>query len=81
MRVSAFCKPFRNEGASIKEVAEYCKWKTVNEYSKIQVTFTIVEVSFSGNTAYILKDNLGMMASFPNHDLKEMVSWLKAPWF
>lgn len=69
-------KTIRDAGGAVKEIAEYSKWRNLNEGSRIQVTLTIVKMVNMGNTAYILKDNMGMLASFPTTDLQELKSFL-----
>lgn len=76
IKTKDFTKPFKLNGGSVREVAEYAKWRTLDEDAKVQMTMTILGVSVGGNTAYILKDSLGMMACYPTPDLKEVKEFL-----
>ena len=72
-----FTKPIRDNGGTVREVGEYAKWKNIDEYgSKIQVSFTIVEMKVNENKGYFLKDGLGMVASYPTQDVNELKDYL-----
>ncbi len=76
VKAANFTKPIRDNGGKVKEIAEYAKWHNINEHDKVQVGFIILEVAVNGNKAYILKDNFGMMASYPTQDLDELKTFL-----
>lgn len=76
IKTTAFTKPIRDNGGKVREVAEYAKWHNIDECSKVQVGFIILEIAVNGNKAYILKDSFGMMASYPTQDLTEMKVFL-----
>lgn len=76
IKASAMTKVIKDAGGTAKEVAEYSKWHNIDEHSRIQLTLIIVKMDSNGNTAYILKDNLGMLASFPTPDLDEIKTFL-----
>lgn len=76
MKAANFVKPIKDNGGTVREVGEYSKWRTIHEGGKIQVTFTILEMKVSGNTGYILKDTLGMLASYPTQDVNELKNFL-----
>lgn len=76
IKASAMTKVIKDAGGTAKEIAEYSKWHNINEGSRIQVTLIIIKMEANGNTAYILKDNLGMLASYPTTDLDELKSFL-----
>lgn len=76
IKAAAMFKPLRDAGGTVSEVAEYSKWRNLSDGSRIQVTLTIIKMTHLDNTAYILKDNLGMLASYPTQDLVEMRSFL-----
>lgn len=76
IKASAMTKVIKDAGGNAKEIAEYSKWHSLNEGSRIQVTLRIIKLEANGNTAYILEDNLGMLASYPNQDLAEMKTFL-----
>lgn len=76
IKASAMTKVIKDSGGVAKEIAEYSKWHNRTDGSRIQVTLIIVKMEANGNTAYILKDNLGMLASYPNPDLDEMKTFL-----
>lgn len=76
-----FTKPIKDNGGTVREVGEYAKWKTVCEDSKVQVTFIILEMKVNNNTGYILKDNFGMIASYPTQDVNELKNFLNEKGF
>ena len=76
IKASTMFKTIKDAGGNTKEIAEYSKWHNLNEGSRIQVTLIIVKMTNMGNTAYILKDNTGMLASFPTQDLNELKVFL-----
>lgn len=76
IKAAAMFKTIRDAGGTVREVAEYSKWQDLRVGGRIQVTLTIMKMTNMGNTAYILKDNLGMLASYPAQDLAEMKTFL-----
>jgi hypothetical protein len=76
IKAANFTKPIKDNGGTVREAGEYSKWKHIDEYRKVQVSFTILAMSANGNTAYILKDNMGMVASYPTQDINELKSFL-----
>lgn len=76
IKAYAMTKVIKDTGGTAKEIAEYSKWHNINEGSRIQVTLRIIKLEANGNTAYILEDNMGMLASYPTQDLNEMKTFL-----
>lgn len=76
IKAASFTKPIRDNGGRIREVAEYAKWHRIDEYNKVQVGFIILEMTVGENRGYILKDNFGMVASYPTQDLGEIKEFL-----
>lgn len=76
IKADVFTKPIKDNGGTVREVGEYSKWKNIDEYSRIQATFTILAMSATAGTAYILKDNMGMVACYPTQDINELTSFL-----
>lgn len=76
IKAAAMTKVMKDAGGTVKEIAEYSKWHNLNEGSRIQVTLIVIKMVNMGNTAYILKDNLGMLASYPTQDLDEIKTFL-----
>ena len=81
IKAANFTKPIKDNGGTVREVGEYAKWKNIDEDSKIQVRFTILEMNVNGNKGYILKDNMGMVACYPTQDVNELKSFLEEKGF
>lgn len=75
IRMANFSKAIKDAGGVVREIGEYTKWKHVSN-GKLQVTFTIIEMKNAGNVGYVLKDNLGMVASLVTNDIDELKSFL-----
>lgn len=76
IKAAALTKTMKDAGGIVKEIAEYSKWRNLNDGSRIQMTLIVIKMANLGNTAYILKDNLGMLASYPTQDLNEIKAFL-----
>lgn len=81
IKAANFVKPIKDHGGVVREIGEYAKWQTIHEDGKIQVTFIILEMKVNNNAGYVLKDNFGMIASYPTQDVNELKNFLSEKGF
>lgn len=79
LKASAFNAGMKAVNGTTRMIGEYAKWKDLDNGSRIQMKFDIIEVSVPNgpvNKAYYLRDGLGFMASIVCGDLKDVKQWL-----
>lgn len=74
-KAAIFAKNIKEVGGTVREVAEYSKWKEL-DHGRIQVRFTIIEFATKVGKTYLMTDNEGLVACQVTPDLEEIKSFL-----
>lgn len=74
-RADVFAKNVKEVGGTVREVAEYSKWKEL-DHGRIQVRFRIIEFKTQVGKVYLMEDGQGLVACQVTPDLDEIKNFL-----